>query len=287
MRGQLDALGFAAGERGCGLAEADVAEADFVEDGELVQDLRLAGEEAQGFFDGEVQDFVNALALVLDFEHAGLVAGAVAFFAGQLDVGEELHFDGDGAVAFADVAASAGNVEGEVSGGVAAALGFGLRGEELADGVEGFDVGDWVGARGAADGGLVDEDDVVEALDAFEVLVDAGGVGAFALAQVVGYGAVENFVDERGFAGAGDAGDGDEQVQRDLDVDAVEVVAARAAQPEPIFTGRAAAGGDGDGELAAEIAAGDGVRVGSTSSTVPAARTRPPNSPAPGPRSRR
>ena len=32
VRGELDALGFAAGERGGGLAEADVAEADLVED---------------------------------------------------------------------------------------------------------------------------------------------------------------------------------------------------------------------------------------------------------------
>ncbi len=48
MSGELDALGFAAGERGGGLAEADVAEADFVEHGELVHDLRVAGEEAQG-----------------------------------------------------------------------------------------------------------------------------------------------------------------------------------------------------------------------------------------------
>jgi hypothetical protein len=39
VRGEFDALGFAAGERGGGLAEADVAEADLVEDVELVDDL--------------------------------------------------------------------------------------------------------------------------------------------------------------------------------------------------------------------------------------------------------
>ena len=39
VRGELDALGFAAGERGGGLAEADVAEADLVEHVELVDDL--------------------------------------------------------------------------------------------------------------------------------------------------------------------------------------------------------------------------------------------------------
>ena len=105
---------------------------------------------------------MDVLALVVDFEDGGFVARAVAFFAGELDVGEELHFDGDGAVAFADVAAAAGDVEGEAAGGEVLAAGVGLRGEELADGVEGLDVGDGVGARRAADGRLVDEDDVVE-----------------------------------------------------------------------------------------------------------------------------
>jgi hypothetical protein len=50
--GELDALGFAAGERGGGLAEADVAEADFVEDVELVDDFGVTGEVAEGFLDG-------------------------------------------------------------------------------------------------------------------------------------------------------------------------------------------------------------------------------------------
>ena len=186
MGGELDALGLAAGERGGGLAEAEVAEADLVEDGELFEQLGFAGEEAQGLLDGHVEHVVDVLALVLDLEDVGLVAGAVAVFAGQLDVGEELHFDGDGAVALAGVAAAAGDVEGEVAGGEREALGVGLRGEELADQVEGLDVGDGIGARGAADGGLVDEDDVVEALDAGERCEDAGGVGAVALARARG-----------------------------------------------------------------------------------------------------
>ena len=173
--GEFDALGFAAGERGGGLAEADVDEADLVEDVELVDDLGMAGEVGEGFLDGHVEDVVDVLALVLDVEDGGLVTGAVAFFAGQLDVGEELHLDRDGAVAFADVAAAAGDVEGEGSGGEVLALGVGLRGEEGADVVEGLDVGDGVGARGAADGRLVDEDDVVEVLGAGEFAVECVG----------------------------------------------------------------------------------------------------------------
>ncbi len=203
MRGEFDALGFAAGERGGGLAETDVAEADLVEDVELVDDLRVAGEVDEGFFDGHVEDVVDVFALVLDLEDGGFVAGSVALFAGKLDVGEELHLDGDGAVAFADIAAAAGDVEGEVAGGEAAALGVGLRGEEGADVVEGLDVGDGVGARGAADGGLVDEDDVVEVLRAGELAVEVRGidaVGAAFLSERLHESAVEDLVDERGFA---------------------------------------------------------------------------------------
>ncbi len=171
-RGELDALGFAAGERSGGLAEADVAEAYFVEDVELVDDFGVAGEVDEGFLDGHVEDVVDVLALVLDVEDCGFVTSTVAFFAGEFDVGEELHLDGDGAVAFADVAAAAGDVEGEVAGAEALALGVGLGGEEGADVVEGLDVGDGVGAGRAADGGLVDEDDVVEVLGAGEFAVE-------------------------------------------------------------------------------------------------------------------
>ena len=207
MLRELDALGFAAGERGGGLAEADVAEADLVEHGELVDDLRVAGEEVEGFAYGHVEHVVDVFALVLHFEDGGLVARGVALFAGELDVSEELHLDGDGAVAFADIAAAAGDVEAEAAGGEVLAAGVGLRGEELADGVEGLDVGDGVGARRAANGRLVDEHDVVEEVRAGELAEGVGDVAAVTLAERLQQRAVEHLMHERGFAGAGDAGD--------------------------------------------------------------------------------
>ena len=79
------------------------------------------------------EDVVDVLALVADVEDLGLVAGAFALLAGEFDVGEELHLDGDGAIALAGFATSAGNVEGEMSGGEAVLLRFGQRGEEFAD----------------------------------------------------------------------------------------------------------------------------------------------------------
>src|SRR5665213_2199321 len=110
MLGEFDALGFAARERGRGLPEADVAETYLVEHGQLVDNFGDACEIAEGFADGHREHVVDIFALVLDVEYVGLVARAAALFAGELDVGEELHFDGDGAVALADIAAAARDV---------------------------------------------------------------------------------------------------------------------------------------------------------------------------------
>jgi hypothetical protein len=113
------------------------------------------------------------------------------------------------------------------------------------------------------------------------------GVGAIA-AEGLHERAVEDLVDERGFAGAGDAGDAAEQVERDVDIDAAQVVDARAGEAELLAAGLAAVLGDGDGEAAGEIFAGDGVGVGGDfGDGAFAASSLPPSSPAPGPRSSR
>ena len=177
MGGEFDALGFATGERGGGLAEAEVAEADFVEEFQAGDEAGRLTEDANGLFDGKVEDLVDVEVLVANVEDGGLVAGSVALFADQFHVGQELHFDGNGAIALTGFAASAGDVEGEVAGGVAAALGFFGGGEEAATDIEGLDVGDGVGAGGATDGGLVDHDDIFDAFGAFET--GAGHAGGF------------------------------------------------------------------------------------------------------------
>ena len=97
-----------------------------------------------------------------------LVTRAVTLFAGQLNVGKKLHFDGDSAVAVADIAAAARNVEREVSGRVATPLCLGLRRKELANRVEGLDIGHRIRARRAPDRGLIDQDNIVQPLGALD-----------------------------------------------------------------------------------------------------------------------
>ena len=119
-------------------------------------------EEGEGFAHGHIENVVNILAVITNLEDAALEALAAAFFANQLDVGEKLHFHGHGAIALAGFAAAAGNVEGKMAGGVAAALGIGSVGKNFANGVEGFEIGGGIRARRAADRRLIDDDEVRE-----------------------------------------------------------------------------------------------------------------------------
>jgi len=88
-------------------------------------------------------------------------AGAIALGAGEVEVGEELHFDFLEAVSGAALAAAGAGVEGEVAGGEVVGFGGGGLSEELADVLEGAEEDGGGGARGAGEGGLVDEFDAV------------------------------------------------------------------------------------------------------------------------------
>src|SRR3954453_16322166 len=127
------------------------------------------------------------MALELHLERLAVVARGVAHVAGDVDVGQEVHLDLYEAVALACLAPAALDVEGEAAGLVAARLALGQAGEPVADLGEGAGVGCGVGARGPADRGLVDFDDLVELLepgdlaaraaDAAGAVQGAGGAG--------------------------------------------------------------------------------------------------------------
>ena len=205
FRGQLHTLGFAAGEGGAGLAQLDVAQAHIHHGLDLLTDLGDVFEEFQGLVGGHVQHLGNVLALVLDFQRLPVVSCALADFARDVDVRQEVHLDLHQAVAGAGFASAALDVEGETAGAVAADLGVIGGGKEVADVVEEARVSGRIGTGGAADGALVDIDDLVQMLQAVHAAASTGtGAGMVQLAQ---QGLVENFVDQTGLAGAGHAGD--------------------------------------------------------------------------------
>src|SRR5208337_2974272 len=120
MSGELEALRFAAGKRGGRLAEAEIAEANLVEDAKFRDDFGEIHEEGQGFAHSHIENIMDILAVVAHVENAALEALPTALLADQLDIGQELHFHGNGAIALAGFAAPAGNIEGKMAGGVSA-----------------------------------------------------------------------------------------------------------------------------------------------------------------------
>src|SRR5712692_4305312 len=222
LAGKFDALGFAAGKRGGGLAELDVAEADFDESGELLLNLRNLVEQLQGFGGRKIQDVRNGMAFETHGERFGIVAAAAADFAGDVNIGQKIHFDAAQAIALAGLAASAFHVEAEAAGTVAALARFGEHGEKLANGREDAGVGSGIGTRSAADGSLVDLDDFVDLIGADDFAMRAGRL--LGAVEFLREGAVENVVDEGGLAGAGDAGDHGEEAEGESDVDIFQIV---------------------------------------------------------------
>src|SRR5580693_2677970 len=160
--GELDALGFAAGESGGGLAERDVAEADLDECGQLLLNLRNIFQKLQSVGRRKVQDIADGVAFVAYGQRFGVIALAAADFAHDVNIGQEIHFDAAEAIALAGFAAAAFDVEAEAAGTVAAFARFGKHGEKFADGCEDACVGGGVRARRAAYGGLIDLDDFID-----------------------------------------------------------------------------------------------------------------------------
>ena len=108
-------------------------------------------------------------ALVLHVQQRRLEAHAFAFFAGQFDVGEELHFFYLDAVALAALASAARHVEAEVRRIEAVRLRFAGRCEQVADRIVDLDVSDRIRTRRAAYRGLIHQHDVIHVLRAVDL----------------------------------------------------------------------------------------------------------------------
>ena len=82
----------------------------------LPVEIRYRLEELDGFVDGHIEDVADRFAFIADLEGFAVIAFAIAFFAMNIDVGQEIHFDDPHPAAFTDVAAAAFDVEGEAAG---------------------------------------------------------------------------------------------------------------------------------------------------------------------------
>ena len=205
---ELDPLRFAAGKRVAGLPEPQIAEPDVLERAQLVGHRRDIAEEARRFVDRHLEHVGDVFALVGDLERLAIVALALADLADRVGIGEEVHLDLDHPVALAIFAAAALHVEAETPRAVAANPRGRQLAEEIANRREGAGVSDRIRARGAADRALVDDDRLVDLLEAVEAAMFARLV--FGVVKMAEERAPQDVVDQRGFAAAGDAGDAGE-----------------------------------------------------------------------------
>ncbi len=114
------------------------------------------------------------------------------------------------------------DIEAEPSRFVALSDALGQIAEQVADLVEEFDEGCGIGARRAADWGLVDGDHFVDLIDAEDRLVFADG--ELGVVQVIGERRIERISDERGFARSRNPRDSDKDLEWDFHIDLFEVV---------------------------------------------------------------
>ena len=109
--GELDALGLAAAEGGCRLANLDVAQAHVPHGVQLAANAGEVFKDPAGLFDSHVQYLGDGVALELDLQGLAAVTAALADLAGDCNVGEELHFDLVITLALAGLAPAALDVE--------------------------------------------------------------------------------------------------------------------------------------------------------------------------------
>ena len=159
-----------------------------------------------------------AAAVKRDGERFGVVALAAARFALDPHIGQKVHFDPPLAVPFARLASSAGHIEAEAPGRVAAELGFGKLGEERADSartapvyVAGFDVGELPERL------LIDADDFVDMLQAANLVVRARDQRR--PMQLARDRRIQHVFNQRTLAAAARPGDGRQRAERNLGID--------------------------------------------------------------------
>ena len=260
LGGELDALRLPPGERGAGLSQRDVSEADIHQRPKQALERWDVGEHLQRLLHAKVKNLRDVQPLEPDVERLPVVASPLALLANHEHVREEVHLDDLGALALACLAAPALDVERKPSRPVAAYLGLLDHGEDAADVVEDLGVRRRVRARGPADRRLVNLADLVDALRPDDPLVLAGPLAA--AVELTRECAVEDLRDERALAGAAHARYGDEHPEREGDAQRLQVVLPRAADLDDVLPGhRAPRVGYGNLQPAGEIGARERVHL--------------------------
>src|SRR6476646_8478905 len=111
---------------------------------------------------------MHRLTLIPNLEDLRLEANAVALLTGNEDVRQELHLDTHFAFTLARFAASAGDVEREVTRGEAARTRILRQREQFANRIERLEVGYRIRSRRSPDRRLVHEHDISDVFEALQ-----------------------------------------------------------------------------------------------------------------------
>ena len=257
LRGQLYPLGFSAGQGGGRLSDLHIPKPHLLEGFQLPGDLGNGFKEFYSFVHRHFQHIVNGSALVVYLQGLPVVPPSLAYLAGHIYIRQKMHLDFQNAVSFACFAASPLEVEGESACIIATGLGILRSGEQLPDVREYPGVGGRIGTGSSADGGLVNVDDLVQ-------MLQSGACPESARLQLcpVQFGCqmpVDDGIDQRGFPGAGYAGDAYKLAQGDLHVNVSQVMLCRPVKTQGFPVARPSAFRQGDPLCAAEVLPGDGV----------------------------
>ena len=147
---------------------------------------------------------MNVFVLVADLERLAVVSLPMANVARHVDVGQEMHLDLDETIALARLATAALHVERETARSITALARFLYLREQFADRREQSRVGCRIRTRRTADRTLIDADNLVEVLEAFNLRIRRRLLGA--IVQMPRHRVINSVIDQRRFAGARHAG---------------------------------------------------------------------------------
>ena len=187
IAGEFETLGLAAGHGVDWLAQADISQAHIGQRLERRYHLFVIFEKLQGLVHRHGQNVVNAAPPVTDIQYVGFEALSFAIRTQNEHIGKKLHFHLFETFALAGFAASTGHIKGEVTGTEIAGLRCGGICQQPANRIQGFGVGQRIGPRGAADGPLVDQHDIINMIHSLDgsvftgttLLVSQGFFGGF------------------------------------------------------------------------------------------------------------
>ena len=220
--GQLHPLGFAAGQRGTGLAQLHISQTHVYHGLGFFADFGDVLEELHCFLGGHVQHLGNVLTLVLHLQGLPVIPLAMAHLTGHVHIRQEMHFDFHQAVAVTGLAPAALYIEGEAARAVAPHFGIGCGSKQIPDVIEQPRIGSGVGPGGSADRALVNVDNLVQMLQSLNAFAGAGAGSG--VVQLGSQGFVQHLANQAGLAGAGNAGDAGQGSQGDFHIQILQVV---------------------------------------------------------------